>query len=251
MQKGQKDKLHYYVLENRDKMGELAANIASERIKKLMEKQDEIRIIFASAPSQNEVLQHLIHDHEIDWARIVGFHMDEYIGLPQDSDQLFQVYIRETLTSKVDFKTFHFIDSSIAAEEMIKQYTSLLKEAPIDIVCLGIGENGHIAFNDPPVADFHDPEMIKQVQLDEYSRQQQVNDGCFASLTDVPTHALTLTIPTLISAKSMICTVPGPTKTKAVGSVLNDEISTACPATILRKHNDAHLILDSEAFGSD
>src|SRR5699024_4433441 len=100
MQKGQKDKLHYYVLENRDKMGELAANIAAERIKELMEKQDEIRIIFASAPSQNEVLQHLINDNDIDWTRIVGFHMDEYIGLPQDSDQLFQVYIRETLTSK-------------------------------------------------------------------------------------------------------------------------------------------------------
>src|SRR5699024_1542310 len=126
---------------------------------------------------------------------------------------------------------------------MKRVYSKLLAEKPIDICCLGIGENGHIAFNDPPVADFNDPKMIKEVALDEFSRQQQVNDGCFVKLEDVPTHALSLTIPTLTAATTMICTVPGPTKKDAVKKVLHDDISTECPATILRKHQGAHLIL--------
>lgn len=251
LHEGKKDKLHYYVCSNRDEMGKLAAQFAANKIKEKLSTKEEVRVIFASAPSQNEILHYLTEDEEIDWSRIVGFHMDEYIGLPEDSDQRFSIYLENHLVNKVKMKEFHFIDGSKDPDEMGELYTTLLTEKPIDLVCLGIGENGHIAFNDPPVADFNDPKMVKIVELDEYSRRQQVNDGCFEKIQDVPTHALSLTIPALTSAETMVCTVPGPTKKEAVSKVLRDEISTACPATILRKHDDAYLVLDKEAYGGE
>lgn len=248
---GKKDELQYYVCPDRNQMGKLAADLAVKQIKKVLEDKDEVRIIFASAPSQNEFLHHFTESKEIDWSKVVGFHMDEYIGLSEDSDQWFKKYLEKNLVNKVALKSFHFIDGTKNANEMEGIYSDLLSEKPIDICCLGIGENGHIAFNDPPVADFNDSKMIKKVALDKFSRQQQVNDGCFKKIEDVPTHALSLTIPTLTSATTMICTVPGPTKKEAVQKVLYDDVSTACPATILRKHQGAHLILDEEAFGGD
>ena len=251
LHEGKKDKLHYYVCSNRDEMGKLAAQFAANKIKEKLSTKEEVRVIFASAPSQNEILHYLTEDEEIDWSRIVGFHMDEYIGLPEDSDQRFSIYLENHLVNKVKMKEFHFIDGSKDPDEMGELYTTLLTEKPIDLVCLGIGENGHIAFNDPPVANFNDPKMVKIVELDEYSRRQQVNDGCFEKIQDVPTHALSLTIPALTSASTMVCTVPGPTKKEAVSKVLRDEISTACPATILRKHDDAYLVLDKEAYGGE
>src|SRR5690625_1785147 len=246
---GKKDELKYYVCSTRDEMGKLAANLASKHIKKLLAEKEEIRVIFASAPSQDETLHYLTNDQEMDWSRIVGFHMDEYIGLPTNSDQWFKNYLEKNILEKVVMKQFHFIDGTADPEEEMERYAQLLNEQPIDIVCLGIGENGHIAFNDPPVADFQDPKTIKRVELDQKSRQQQVNDGCFPSIQDVPTHALTLTIPALTATSAMICTVPGPTKKEAVSNVLNGEIDISCPATIMRKHHNAYLIMDSEAFG--
>src|SRR5690625_3487484 len=248
---GKKDQLHYYVCPSRKQMGKLSAKIAAKKIKEVIATKGEARIIFASAPSQNEFLHFLTKDDSIDWSCVTGFHMDEYIGLPADSDQWFQIYLEDHLVNKVSLKKFHFIDGTRDWQEMKNAYTALLNEAPIDIVCLGIGENGHIAFNDPPVADFEDPYLIKKVELDIYSRQQQVNDGCFGDLSQVPTHALTLTIPALTSASTLVCTVPGPTKKSAVYKVLNDTISTACPATVLRKHEDAYLILDKDAYGGN
>lgn len=246
---GQKDKLKYYVGKTRDDMGRKAAEIAGDKIKQLLEEKDEVRIIFASAPSQDEVISNLINDKDIDWSRIVGFHMDEYIGLPLDADQWFKKYIETNILDKVDMKAFHFIDGTKPAEEEINRYTNLLNEKPIDVVCLGVGENGHIAFNDPPVADFNDPKMVKVVELDQFSRQQQVNDGAFEALKDVPKTALTLTIPALTAGGTLVCTVPGETKTEAIQKMLNDDITTACPATILRKHDEAYLIVDSDAYG--
>jgi len=230
-------------------MGKFSAEVAAAKIKGVIDKKGVARVVFASAPSQSEFLTHLINDKTIDWSQVVGFHMDEYIGLPVDSDQWFRIYLEEHLVNKIKLKVFHFIDGTKPWEEMKETYENLLMEAQIDIVCLGVGENGHIAFNDPPVADFNDPELVKKVVLDPYSRQQQVNDGCFAHLDEVPTHALSLTIPALTNSQSMICTVPGPTKKEAVYKVLHDDISTACPATILRKHKDAYLILDKETYG--
>ncbi|MBS4208096.1 glucosamine-6-phosphate deaminase [Bacillus sp. FJAT-50079] len=249
VEKGRKDKLHYYVCATREDMGRVAGQMAAASIKQLLKEKEIVRVIFASAPSQNETLSYLIHDKDIDWTRVVGFHMDEYIGLSHDSDQWFKTYLQKNITDKIKMKDFHFLDGTANPEEEMKRYSSLLNESPIDLVCLGIGENGHIAFNDPPVANFQDTETVKMVELDEYSRQQQVNDGCFSALVDVPTHALTLTIPILISASTLICTVPGKTKKNAVYKVLNEKVSTSCPATILKTHENAHLIMDEEAYG--
>jgi glucosamine-6-phosphate deaminase len=138
------------------------------------------------------------------------------------------------------------MDSQRAGE--IDRYSGLINEAPIDIVCLGIGENGHLAFNDPPVADFNDPETVKVVSLDETCRQQQVNDGCFPSIESVPEQAITLTIPTLLSAQYLFCSVPGPTKKEAVRKTLHDPVSEKCPSTILRTHNHCNLYLDPDSF---
>lgn len=247
---GMVENLNYEVYQSRGEMGVSAGRKAASIIKEKLKRQDEVRIIFACAPSQNEMLEELLQDEDIDWSKVVGFHMDEYIGLPEDSDRWFKVYLENHLLSKKELKAFHFIDGTVDPEEMMDQYTRLINEKPIDLVCLGVGENGHIAFNDPPVADFNDPQVIKKVALDEFSRQQQVNDKMFPTLDDVPTHALTLTIPTLVGAHAMVCTVPGETKRRAIHAMLNDDITVACPATILRTHDNAHLFLDKEAFGN-
>ncbi|MGG0670336.1 glucosamine-6-phosphate deaminase [Sporosarcina koreensis] len=246
---GRTDQLEYKVFNNREGMGAYSASVAAKKILDVLKEKEEVRIIFASAPSQNEFMKHLTAVEEIDWSRVVGFHMDEYIGLPEDSDQWFKNYIESHLFAKVSMKMFHFIDGTKDPEAMIEEYGLLLAENPIDLVCLGVGENGHIAFNDPPVADFDDPFPIKKVELDQFSRQQQVNDGCFETLEKVPTHALTLTIPTLLRGDMMVCTVPGATKRSAIKKVLNDPISTDCPATILRTHGNAYLVMDKGAYG--
>lgn len=246
---GKVDQLNYEVYRTRDEMGYNAGKKAATAIKDALKEKEEVRVVFACAPSQNEVIHELVLDEEIDWGKVVGFHMDEYIGLPEESDQWFRNYLETHLLSKKTLKAFHFIDGTQDPETMMNQYTSLIHEKPIDLVCLGVGENGHIAFNDPPVADFNDLKIIKKVALDEFSRQQQVNDGCFATIDDVPTDALTLTIPALLKAETLVCTVPGKTKTKAIKAMLNDEITVACPATILRTHKNAHLFVDKEAFG--
>lgn len=209
------ENLNYYVCENREAMGRLSAQYAISEIKRLQNEKEEVRIVFAAAPSQNEVLHYFTESKEIDWSRIVGFHMDEYLDLPKQSDQWFRVYLQKHITDKVKLKQFHFLDGLADPTTEVERYTKLLQEKPIDLVLLGIGENGHIAFNDPHVADFHDPKPVKVIELDQASRIQQVNDGCFATISDVPTHAITLTIPTLMSAGCLVCTVPGKTKRKA------------------------------------
>lgn len=242
------DKLKIVVAPSRQKMGEFSAIKVSKLIKELLSKKEELRMIFAAAPSQNEFLYELTKDKSIDWARIVAFHMDEYIGLPANSNQLFSKYLTDHLFSKVGFKEVQIINSQ--AENIPKEcdrYEALLKEKPIDIVCLGIGENGHIAFNDPHVADFNDKRFVKIVELDEKCRQQQVNDGCFPSITDVPKSAITLTIPALLSGEFLSIVVPGCRKAKAIKKALTMNISSECPATILRTHPNAILYLDKES----
>ena len=246
MKQFQKDTLQVYACDTRAEMGKWAADRCEFFIKQLLADQDEINIIFAAAPSQNDMLAELIA-RDIDFSRINAYHMDEYVGLKPTDKQSFATYLTEHLFSKVGFKSVNIIDTSAGADTACATYTALLQSNPPDIVCMGIGENGHIAFNDPPVADFNDPLVIKRVQLDEICRQQQVNDKCFDTLDDVPTHAVTLTVPTLMSAKHLICTVPAPTKAKAVRAMLHDEISTACPCTILRTHPSAELFLDKDS----
>jgi glucosamine-6-phosphate deaminase len=231
-------------------MGRAAGNDAAAKVREVLAAKGGVRMIFAAAPSQNETLATLAAAPGIDWSRVTAFHMDEYIGLAEEAPQRFGRYLREHIFDLVRPGKVHFIDSSNRAEDECRRYAALLREGPIDIVCLGIGENGHIAFNDPPVANFEDPELIKVVELDEACRRQQVNDGCFTNFAAVPTHALTLTIPALVSGAHLFCSVPGRTKRAAVQRTLNGPISTECPSTVLRKHADCTLYTDADSYGA-
>ena len=244
----QVDKLNVKVYQTREEMGTAAAEDAAAAIRAAIAAKGEINMIFAAAPSQNEFLAHLIADKSIDFTKINAFHMDEYIGLPADAPQGFGNFLRERLFERVPFKTVNTIDSTAADPEAeCRRYAALLQAHPCDIVCMGIGENGHIAFNDPHVADFGDKAAVKVVALDETCRQQQVNDGCFARLDDVPTHALTLTIPTLTAPEAVFCIVPAKTKANAVYAALRGGITEACPASILRRHANATLYCDADS----
>lgn len=240
------DSLQVEVFPSRQQMGQAGADDASACIAKLLGQQERLRMVFAAAPSQNEFLAALRAHTELKWQRIEAFHMDEYLGLPEGAPQSFGQFLHEHIFKHLPFGRVEYIRSVVDNPQAeCERYAALLAEAPIDIVCAGIGENGHIAFNDPAVADFNDPLAVKVVTLDEICRQQQVNDGAFPSLDAVPRQAITLTIPTLMSAKYIYCVVPGPTKIQAVYHTLNDDISPECPATILRTHQTAVLYLDS------
>ncbi|MBW8351404.1 glucosamine-6-phosphate deaminase [Bacillus sp. IITD106] len=245
----QVESLVVQVYETRAELGKAAATKVSAKIKELLEEKDIVRMVFAAAPSQNEFFESLKKDSDIDWNRIVAFHMDEYIGLEAGAPQSFASFLKAQLFDEVKPGAVHLIDSSQDVNDELLRYENLIKEDEIDIICLGIGENGHLAFNDPPVADFNDPEMIKVVELDEVCRQQQVNDGCFPTIEEVPSHAITLTIPALMSGNYLYCMVPGPTKRQAVRGVLEGPVSTENPATILRHHPNCILFLDKESYG--
>ncbi|PTX61834.1 glucosamine-6-phosphate deaminase [Melghirimyces profundicolus] len=249
MQTRKVDQLEVCIYADRKAMGEAAGREVAQKIKELLSKQDRVRMIFASAPSQNEFLDHLGREPDIDWSRITAFHMDEYLGLPEEAPQRFSRYLEEHLFSAVRPGRVHFMAPTRSVAKECERYAALIRQAPIDLVCLGIGENGHLGFNDPPVADFHDPDIIKPVELDERCRQQQVNDGCFPEIDAVPSHALTLTIPALMSGRFVYGGVPGPSKREAVRSALFGPITTACPASALRRHPHAVLYVDSDAYG--
>jgi UDP-N-acetyl-2-amino-2-deoxyglucuronate dehydrogenase len=243
------ENLQVNVYRGRRELGAAAGRQAAQAVRKRLAEQERVRIVFAAAPSQNEFLEQLCREEGLDWERITAFHMDEYIGLPQGSPQRFAEFLNSSIFDKVNPGVVHLIDGSLDAEMECHRYAELLQEAPIDFVFLGIGENGHIAFNDPPVADFADLAIIKPIVLEDACRQQQVNDGCFPELQAVPTHALTLTIPALMSASELFCMVPGLTKREAVHRTLNMPITTANPSTILRTHPSCTLYVDQDSFG--
>lgn len=240
-----KDKLTVKIFEDRKLMGDAVATEVSNRINDLLAGQPYVNIIFGAAPSQNEFFEALLQK-DIDWSKINAFHMDEYLDLAADAPQGFGNFLKERLFNLAPFNTVNYIDGNVAdygAE--CARYAQLLKEFETDIVCLGIGENTHLAFNDPHVADEHDPYLVKRVDLDEACRTQQVNDGCFATIEQVPTHALTLTLSALLKAPYAVCTVPAEKKAKAVYLTINEEISDKFPSTLLRKHKNAILFLDN------
>lgn len=244
----QKDRLKVQVLEDRKTLGVRAAEAASKQINELLNGNEPyINMIFAAAPSQNEFLAALI-EKDIDWSRINAFHMDEYIGLDADAPQGFGNFLKFGLFDKVNFRAVNYINGNApdAAQEC-ERYENLLKEFPPHIVCMGIGENTHLAFNDPHVADFNDKKLVKVVDLDEACRQQQVNDGCFTDLGKVPEFAITLTIPTLFSGKYLFCMVPGEKKAQAVHHTITEEITEKYPSTILRKHGNAMMFTDAQS----
>lgn len=243
----QADQLLVRVYPDRTAMGAAAAELVIARIGMLLQQKSTVNIIFAAAPSQNEFLAAL-REAPVDWTRVNAFHMDEYVGLPADAPQGFGNFLRRALFGHLHFANVFYIDgnnSNLAGE--CQRYSELLRTMPPDIVCMGIGENGHLAFNDPPVADFHDPYLVKSVLLDQACRQQQVNDGCFAWLEEVPQRAITLTIPALMQAPFICCVVPGPTKARAVYNTLQQPILAGFPSTILRTHRNAVLLLDQQA----
>lgn len=244
-----KDLLVVKISDSRYDMGRTAALDIRDKMLELLTQKAELNMIFAAAPSQTEVLEQLVSFEDVDWARVNAYHMDEYIGLSAaDSDKSFGHFLREHIFDKVPLKSVHFINGNESdTENECHRYARLLRDNPADIVVMGIGENGHIAFNDPWVADFSDSESVKAVELDETCRMQQVNDGCFPCLDRVPRYALTLTCPTLFSGKNLFCLVPAKTKAEAVKRTLCDDISEACPATILRKHKNAVLYLDNDS----
>lgn len=243
-----KDKLTVEIFETRKQMGEKAANDIAKKFNELIDIKGEINVIWAAAPSQNDVLKALTLNKDIKWNKINAFHMDEYIGLSKDAPQGFGNFLKDHIFGLVPFKSVNYIDvSATDAEKEADRYAEVLSKQKIDVVVLGIGENGHIAFNDPPVADFNDKKAVKPVKLDEVCRQQQVNDGCFKSINDVPTHAITLTVPTLFNANYLFCIVPAPTKANAVYETINGTIDEHCPATVLRLHDNAKLYLDNES----
>ena len=243
-----KDKLEVEIFENRTLMGEAAAKDISAKIKELLVEKQEINMIFAAAPSQNDVLKALVEDKTIEWNRVNAYHMDEYIGLDKNAPQGFGNFLKEHIFGLVPFKSVNYIDiTTTDPEKEAERYGELLKANPTDIVVMGIGENGHIAFNDPDVADFNDKKVVKSVKLDEICRNQQVNDGCFKTIDEVPARAMTLTVPTLVAAPWLFCIVPAATKAKAVYETINGKIDEYCPASILRTRDNAKLYLDDKS----
>ena len=242
------NELRVQVFQTRTEMGYSAGCDAAAYIKKLLQSKEFINVMFAAAPSQNDILAELIKDTEIDWSRINAFHMDEYIGLAPEHPAGFHNYLNRNIFGLKNFRMVHLINGNAEDPQAeADRYGRLLKENELDVCILGVGENGHIAFNDPPVADFDDPQLVKIVMLEDCCRQQQVNDGCFSNIDQVPTHALTVTIPSLMKAKAMFCCVPTATKADAVKRMVHGDISIECPATILRKHGCAHLYVDADA----
>jgi glucosamine-6-phosphate deaminase len=229
-------------------MGQMAAHDIAAAIRARLAVAAGVRMIFAAAPSQDEMLEALIAQPDIDWRRVTAFHMDEYIGLPEGASQRFAVWLQQRLFGRLPFAAVHPIRPEPDADEAAAHYAALLAAAPIDIVCLGIGVNGHLAFNDPPVADFADPLDVKIVELDDICRQQQVDDQCFADFAAVPARALTLTIPRLLRAERLFAVVPGAQKREAIRNTLHGPIATACPASILRRQDNCTLYIDA---GSD
>ncbi len=250
MRELQKDQLNVKIYSTRPEMGQAAADEVSNKINELLKEKDYINIVFAAAPSQNEFLAAL-REKDIDWGRINAFHMDEYVGVERNAPQLFGNYLKDVLFSHVSFREVYYMNGDVddlAAE--CQRYADLMKKYPTDIVILGIGENTHLAFNDPHVAFFNDPEVVKIVDLDEKNRWQQVDpddDICFNAIEEVPTHAITLTIPVLYDATYAYAISPGKNKADAIYRTLREDIQEKYPSTLLRKHPRAVLYIDEDS----
>ena len=242
------DSLPVRVYQTQADLARDVARIAHERLSEVLAGKGSAVAILATGNSQIKFLEQLIALGGIDWSRVTLFHMDEYLGIDTNHSASFRRYMRERVEQRVKPGAFHYIegDAALPLDECAR-YAGLLAAQPIDLCCLGIGENGHLAFNDPPVADFNDPHKVKLVQLDLACREQQVNEGHFPNIAAVPQYAFTLTIPMLCSAEKMLCIAPEKRKANAVFQALRKPISTACPASILRKQPHATLFLDADS----
>jgi glucosamine-6-phosphate deaminase len=227
--------------------GKAAAAAAAESMRQLAVGQESVGVIFATGASQLFTLRALVSISGVPWDKIVGFHMDEYIGLDEKHRASFRHYLRDELTSKVHMREFTGVDGNSDPATVCREYAAKLRTANPQLCLLGIGENGHLAFNEPDQADFNDPVDVKVVTLDAACRKQQLAEGWFDSLEEVPAQAISLTIPTLFRVPKLILSIPGPRKAHIVKRTLTEAISTDCPATILRTHPDATAYLDAES----
>ncbi len=237
------------IAESKKQMGVLAADEAARKIVEAIRARGEARVIFASAASQFEFIESLIAHMEIDWSKVAGFHLDEYVGLSADHPASFRRFLKERLLAKLPrpVKSFTFVggDAPDTAAECAR-LEAAVREKPIDLACIGIGENGHIAFNDPP-ADFGTKSAYAVVALDEVCRRQQVGEGWYPDLDHVPTHAFSMTVPQIMASKSIVVIVPDSRKADAVAAAVEGPLANLCPASILRNHPDCTLYVDRPA----
>jgi len=226
-------------------MGEKAAEIAAESLNEAIEKKGKARLLLATGQSQLTTINALV-EKKVEWGKVEAFHLDEYVNLTKYHKASFRKYLEERFVEKVNLKKMHFVDGEGDVEENIKELTQRVRESVIDVALIGIGENAHIAFNDPP-ADFETKEAYKEVQLDEYSRNQQVREGWFSTINQVPNTAITMTVYQIMQSEKIISSVPYKVKANPVKLVLESKIDNKVPATILKKHHDWTLFLDEES----
>lgn len=231
---------------DREQLGQRAGQHAAATLRTTLQDNPEVRLMLAAAPSQEATLKALVRERGIDWSRVTCFHMDDYLSLDPDAPQGFGNWLERKFFSHLPEATFHRINPTRPAEEEALRYGNLMGSDPFDLVLLGLGVNGHLAFNDPP-ADFADPLPARVINLDPVSRQQQVDEGLFASFDDVPERAITVTIPRLLAAAEIIASVPGTAKRGAVADTLNQPISGDHPGTALRTHPCVTIYVDAES----
>ncbi len=236
------------VLPDVSAMARAAADEARAVMRAAVATRGSANVMFATGNSQLAFVQALVHETDgVPWADTVVFHMDEYVGVGPDHPAGFQRWIRERIVLPARPKAADYVEGLGDAEAECHRYSNLLGQHPLDLCCLGVGENGHLAFNDPPVADFADPVDVKVVELEPASRRQQVNEGHFPGLDDVPTHAVTVTVPTLLRAGRVLAIVPEARKAAPVAAALTGPVTTACPASALRTISQVTVYLEPES----
>ena len=233
--------------ENSQKLGIAAAKLTAEKINDAIAKQGFARIILSTGASQFETLQALVKE-DVDWSKVEMFHLDEYVNLPETHPASFRKYLKERFVNLINLKAAHFVDGD-HPEDAIKYLTEEITKAPIDVALIGIGENAHIAFNDPP-ADFDTKESYIIVNLDEKCRMQQVGEGWFKSIDDVPAQAISMTPYRIMQSKTIISAVPHKVKENAIKLMMENDVTNMVPATLLKTHSDMFLFVDENSGGS-
>jgi glucosamine-6-phosphate deaminase len=229
----------------KDALGQAAAVKGANLIRKALEQKGHASIILATGASQFEMLSALIEE-EIDWSRVTAFHLDEYLGIPLSHPASFRKYLKERFVDRVSIKEFHYIDGEADPSVEIRRLNELIEQHTIDVAFIGIGENAHLAFNDPP-ADFKTTVPYIEVELDRDCRQQQFNEGWFPSVEAVPERAISMSVNYILKSTSIICTVPGERKAIAVKETIENDITPNIPATALKTHPSVFLYLDPDS----
>ncbi len=237
--------MNVQVFPNPSELGAAAARHAAAVLNDAIERNGEARIVLSTGASQFETLERLIRE-DVDWSKVTAFHLDEYIGLSADHPASFRRYLKERFADRIPIGAMHYVVVEGDVEANIASLTKLLRQAPVDLAFIGIGENAHIAFNDPP-ADFETDEAYIVVDLDEACKRQQVGEGCFPSIDAVPKRAVTMTVHQIMQAKTILSCVPDKRKARAVRHTLEREFTNEVPATMLKRHANFHLYLDEQS----